>query len=667
MHNSHLHTIKRLKQQPRLGMARKNISQAASDLKTNLDATYASIQDKFGSITDIFKQQSQAMLAMQEQQANLATGINKLTGTLQGLNKGFLDNVEQITKVFARNNELIKSYGITENAAQDMGFAIDVLSANLNFGREETEKYIKQLGNLTNGFIVSGDISSEFNTSLIKQQRYLTDIVGVSEEAAEAIMDMNAGIASRDVGKDAKVTAEQLEEQLILRAKEAKAIEEATGLKGVQRTIDAEIAAAGSETSLQYSKMPETLGLAVMKSKALGLSMEQMAKTGNELLNIESSVGKELEYQLLSGKRLVDDQGKSLTNLYRQATLQGDMNAQADVMKKIMDSQGDVLENNMLARKQLADTLGIEESTMAKMVQKRKLLKSMGAEELFNTSGDELKKKLEDMKVGSDNIAKIMENDDTRTTQEKMAESLRNIETKGIIAKFARTQDDPTQANFGKIISYNKDLFKTMYEDSKTAITTALSDYKTAIGATEDGLSATAQTFFKFQEEVFESVGSAAILNKSVTSVATELTTLGGSLPIIGDKFKAAGNAIKGFAEKFTGTPIDNMAIGSVTNLSVAGAAQNDGVMMHDGFVQFNPRDKFTRVNDGMTVAGTNVGGIDRFAAQMEKRDSRFEATMTRLISNMAAQMKQAVESANIKVDVDRTFSSNSMNKGRYA
>jgi hypothetical protein len=50
--------------------------------------------------------------------------------------------------------------------------------------------------------------------SLIKQQRYLTDIVGVSEEAAEAIMDMNAGIASRDVGKDAKVTAEQLEESI---------------------------------------------------------------------------------------------------------------------------------------------------------------------------------------------------------------------------------------------------------------------------------------------------------------------------------------------------------------------------------------------------------------------------------------------------------------------
>jgi hypothetical protein len=88
---------------------------------------------------------------------------------------------------------------------------------------------------------------------------------------------------------------------------------------------------------------------------------------------------------------------------------------------------------------------------------------------------------------------------------------------------------------------------------------------------------------------------------------------------------------------------------------------------VHDGVVNFNPRDKFTRVNDGMTVAGTNVGGIDRFAAQMEKRDAKFEQTMTRLISQMASQTKAALESANIQITPDRTFSSNSLNKGRYA
>jgi hypothetical protein len=113
------------------------------------------------------------------------------------------------------------------------------------------------------------------------------------------------------------------------------------------------------------------------------------------------------------------------------------------------------------------------------------------------------------------------------------------------------------------------------------------------------------------------------------------------------------------------GAKLDNMSPGGASGAIVDTGTQ-DGVMMHDGVVNFNPRDKFTRVNDGMTVAGTNVGGIDRFAAQMEKRDAKFEQTMTRLISTMASQTKLALESANITITPDRTFSSNSLNKGRY-
>jgi hypothetical protein len=205
-------------------------------------------------------------------------------------------------------------------------------------------------------------------------------------------MEFNAGVANRD-NKDAEITTAQLEKQLMLRRNEAKAIESITGLKGVQRTIDTEIAAAGAEVSLQYSRNPKTLGLAVMKSKALGLSMSQMAATGDKLLNIEESVGNELEYQLLSGKRLVNVHGDSYTNMYRAATLSGDMNKQASIMHDILDSQGEVLETNVLARKQLAETLGVEESTMAKMVQKRKLLKSLGAEKLFDLTGDKLERR----------------------------------------------------------------------------------------------------------------------------------------------------------------------------------------------------------------------------------------------------------------------------------
>jgi len=656
MQDTSLHIIQ-LKQQTRLG---KDIPNATTDAKNQLDAAYSNIQSSAGSILGVFNQVSEALLDLQDVQTSAATGINKLAGNVQVLNKAFADNVEQIIKIFQRNNELQKTYGLTEKAAQDYGFQLDTLSIKLNYGREETEKYVKQLGGLTAGFIAAEGQGGYLNESLIKQQRYLTDIVGVSEEAAEAIMEMNAGIASRGVAKDAEVTANMLEKQLVQRANEAKAIENLTGLKGVQRTIDAEIAAAGSETALQYSRYPKQLSIAIMKSKALGLSMQQLAKTGDDLLNIESSVGNELEYQLLSGKRLVDTQGNSLTNMYRQATLQGDMNKQADIMKKIMDTQGDVLENNMMARKQLAATLGVEESTMAKMVQKRKLLKSMGAEKLFDLTGEALQKELKNLGASRDDIAEIMEQDDTRTTQDRMAESLRNIETKGILAHFATKTD-------GKITGYNKDTYNTMYNKSIETINTSLGSFKTAMGATEDGLALTSKSVFKFNENLAPAIGSFSLLNQSITPVTTQLNALASAIPVIGTKFSAAMTLLNNKITGLTGTTLANMTMGTHGIPTQQTPQIPDGIMMNDGFVTFNPRDKFTRVNDGMTVAGTNVGGIDRFAAQMEKRDSRFEQTMTRLLSNMATQMKQAVEAATLKVQIDKTFSTNTMNRGRYA
>lgn len=639
-----------LKQYPRHGASpADDAAGAASALTTAYQTMSNAGLDVFSVFADI----RNAMSSLQDENTNLAAGFNKTQAQLQILNKGFLDNIDAITKMYQRNDQLSKSYGLTGDQAQDYGYQIDALSVKMGFSRENTEKYISSLGGLTNGFISAGDIGNDYNESLINQQRYLTDIIGLSDSAAESVMEFNAGVANRD-DKGAKITTAQLEKQLMLRRNEAKAIESITGLKGVQRTIDTEIAAAGAEVSLQYSRNPKTLGLAVMKSKALGLSMSQLAATGDKLLNIEESVGNELEYQLLSGKRLVNAQGDSYTNMYRAAALSGDMNKQADIMHDILDSQGDVLETNVLARKQLAATLGVEESTMAKMVQKRKLLKSLGAEKLFDLTGNKLEEELEKMrkegKLSADTMAEIMTEDDTRPVQVQMAESLANIETKGILARFATKGD-----------------YTANYTGSKAKITSSMGEYAKAItgsAAAANALDATG--LFEFNNALSKPLGALSILGTAMTTTNTAVTNLAGAVPLataglttLTTMYTTAVNQLVG-----AGSKLENYVI---TGTGTIDPGTQDGVMVHDGVVNFNPRDKFTRVNDGMTVAGTNVGGIDRFAAQMEKRDARFEQSMTRLISQMASQTKAALESANIKITPDRIFSSNDLNKGRYA
>ena len=142
------------------------------------------------------------------------------------------------------------------------------------------------------------------------------------------------------------------------------------------------IAEAGADIQLQYGRLPGSLEQATIKASRLGLKLEDLAGAGESLLDIESSIGKELEYQLLTGRQLTNDQNQSLTNLYREATLRGDANEQANILNDIVAKEGKTLENNLFARKQMADLLGLQEQQLAGAIQKQKLLDSLGATNL---------------------------------------------------------------------------------------------------------------------------------------------------------------------------------------------------------------------------------------------------------------------------------------------
>ena len=70
---------------------------------------------------------------------------------------------------------------------------------------------------------------------------------------------------------------------------------------GIEITQDllSDMADLSADIQLQYGKMPGSLELAVIKAKQLGINMAQLNTTGQNLLNIESSIGQEMEYQLL--------------------------------------------------------------------------------------------------------------------------------------------------------------------------------------------------------------------------------------------------------------------------------------------------------------------------------------------------------------------------------
>jgi len=656
MHNSYLHTIERLKQQPRLGMPISNDPKKAEEEKRKREQAKQSADTLAGVGSEIVNL-TKVSDALTESNIALSTGIQRLIGVQQSYGDVLKTAAEDATKLEQRNSGLQKSFGLNIEKAGDYGFKLEELSADMKMSRENLEKYIVGLNDVTAGFIASSKAGDAQIKTITNQQRYFTDILGVSEEAAVGLQGFAAAAGYK---------GNELVKSLEIQATE---IENITGLKGVQRDIDEEIGTLSAEAQLQFGRMPATLGLAVMKTKAMGLSLDQLTKTGDSLLNIEQSVGDELELQLLTGTRLVKN-NKSLTNEYRKYYLAGDAEKMASTLNDAYETQKKSLKTNMLARKQFEKTFGLEEGAVAKMQQREEIINKLRTdgktkEELMGLSGDDLKAKIDELKksggldIGTEDMAALMDTYDTRSTQEKQTELLAKMYTSGIIVNVKAT--------------------------GKTAGTLAKGTSDNLIDATKK-LEPLFTSINKFSEVNAEAIGAVKQYTISLKSFKDTSETFVKGIPALASGEAAIGQGLLGLKDAIgkmldkdgtigklvttltTGGKLPSMTVKTMNVESTAtGVGEDDAVMINDGFVTFNPRDKFTRVNDGMTVAGTNVGGIDRFAAQMEKRDSRFEQTMTRLISNMAAQMKQAVESANIKVDVDRTFSGNSMNKGRYA
>jgi hypothetical protein len=660
------HIISRLKQQPKQGGGEEDKKAAEAE---RLKILAEEQKNAVSALTDGLKAQLDVTKLLAGENIGLATGIQKLVGVQQSYGTALVTQTAQALILEKRNHALQKSYGLNVQTAAEFGFELDMQSQKMKISRENLEKYMGGLNGLTSGFIaVTKEIRdvntglgtgvfemSAFGNQMILQQRYFTDMIGVTEDAAEGLQGFAAS---------ANMKGNELIGSL---SEQAKYITTITGLKGVERDIETEIGSLSAEAQQQFSRMPSTLGLAVMKMKALGLNMSQLTTTGDALLNIEESVGNELSLQLISGQRLIKD-GKSITNEYRKQYLAGNAEGMAESLNDAYQTQKASLKTNMLARKEYEKLFGLESGAVAKMIQKEEIINNLRTDdktkgELLGLDPKALETKINELKksgaldIKADELTKLMDTVDTRKTEDKQTELLSQMYTKGIIVHQA---DRAAAGTMAKSVSTDVIAVTNAMTPVLDGIETFSKAFAQQLGATKqftEGLAG-----FKTATSTFLA-GLPLSLDTVISGIKTAQETFDKTLKKVGE-INILGVNLKDFA---TGTAMTDMTVNTAA-ITVKGVVEkDDAVMMHDGVVNFNPRDKFTRVNDGMTVAGTNVGGIDRFAAQMEKRDAKFEQTMTRLISTMASQTKAALESANIKITPDRTFSSNSLNKGRYA
>ena len=340
-----------------------------------------------------------------------------------------------------------KSMGIGFNAGLKMTRAFTNLSqtmsgASLNtkMTAEQFGKYAGIIKNIVPGLKQLDATNKQYYAGLVQTNFVLDQYMGLSAEQASAF--------TQYAGSTAANSAQQL--KFINEVSQILG-DDAEGTLGYTKMITEGIAEAGADLQLQYGRLPGSLEVATIKASRLGLKLEDLAGAGENLLDIESSIGQELEYQLLTGRRLVDNQGNSLTNLYREATLRGNASDQADILTKIVQDEGKTLENNLFARKQMADLLGIQEQQLAGAIQKQKIFEKAGEKLGITVDIDSdsailnAAKALEEAgELEQADLDKLAQSLDQRGTEDLLKQQLANSNEMLIMQKLQFTQNSTT-------------------------------------------------------------------------------------------------------------------------------------------------------------------------------------------------------------------------------
>jgi hypothetical protein len=594
-------------------------------LKSNRIKLGSGLKDVGNAIAGVTKTLGDALVNVE----SLQTGIQATIGVSERLSVVLMEVAKRATALEQRYSALNTIFGVSSKSAAQFGYQLETISAEFKVGIETTTEYAKNLNTIAAGFVAGDKAITGYRKNLFEAQKIMITQLGVTAEAA-AGYELYASTIARS-GKD------QLDNQLNIAA----AIEDSTSLTGTYRDLVEGIGKLTANLQIQFGRIPGSLELAVLKSRALGLSLSDLNKTGETLLNIEQSVGNELEYQALTGRRLVNDQGESLTNLYRQAQFRGDANAQADIMNQILEQEGEHLKTNFMARQAMSKLFGIDEATLSRSIQKKNVLDRIEAEtgkDVFAMKPDEILKIAEDLELPEDEKEAIREQ---RTTDQLIYEEIKSLNSK--IVKGVLGSGEDAAALVG---SARTDLQAAMSNIEQFQQAIAGENFATVIGATK-----------QFGIAYKQSQLLVADLEKTIPGFTTIVDGIGNiltSLPVVGKTFGAIGNLIS--------SSID--APGAMADFGEFQTQLNSPKMVkaEDAVIQFNPQDKFMSIAGGNAmIAGTDAGGNQALANQLAGNSGISDEQINKLANAMAVAMK------GVTITTDPLYQSNNLNGDRFA
>ena len=425
--NNAIQLIKKLKSQPRQG------TDPFAAVTAALGKVFSAYKDQGG---EVIRQNVFGILAGQVQDLN--KNLNVLEKLNTGLQTDFNKNVEGAAK---------------------FGVQLDTIAKNAGVNATKFKQYTGELRSVFAGQTKFYKDNAKFSNQLAKQSDIIRNQLGVSEDAYKNFVKYQGTALGRS--KDANALADNMES---VNNQISDVAESVKGFYDGALTDMIEGMGNLSATTLAtFGQMPKSLGLAILKSKSLGIELEKITGIGKNFLDVETAIANEIEFQILSGEELLTQDNKSLTAEFQKAAIAQDANKQADLLVGFIEKYGEKLKDNVYLQEQSAQMLGLSTDDL------------FGAINQYNTAGAVNKE------IFTKQTEDIADTGETFETQAKI-EDKRSVET--------ITQDDATRAYIGTLGDYTDKVVKlqTTVKDLNTEL---LGDAKAIAGTLANSLVAT--------------------------------------------------------------------------------------------------------------------------------------------------------------------------------
>jgi hypothetical protein len=139
------------------------------------------------------------------------------------------------------------------------------------------------------------------------------------------------------------------------------------------REILKDISKLSAGILVKFQGNPKALAEAVVQAKKLGTNLDTIDKIGDSLLNWESSIGNQLEAQLITGKELNLEKA-------RYAALTGDQISLEREIASQVGSLAEFTQMNVIAQGSLAKAFGLSKNELADMLLQQKVINDEGSE-----------------------------------------------------------------------------------------------------------------------------------------------------------------------------------------------------------------------------------------------------------------------------------------------